>query len=426
MHRFGKRDASAALLVAALLVAGCGGGDSGGGDGGGGGGEQTLKVGLFLPEVGPFAGNADAQEQGFRHYVENVSDGSLSGYQVEIINADTANDPAVARENVQRLVERDEVDVVVGVISSAVAYAIAPYLEESGVPMIFTAAAADDLTQRDHAPNMFRTNTAASQVMLPLGTYACEELGYKTAAMVSLDYAFGYESNGGFARAYEDAGCEIVQEVYSPLGTTDWGPVVQSIDKNVDVIVQTTSGSDAVKLLQAYRDFGLTDIPMLANGAGTDPSTLPEEAQRELAMGIQSVYFYAEGLDTPENQEFQESFQEAYGTTAGTYAEAAYVAAMVLEAALENVDELDYESLVAAMSEVTLDDAPRGAFKFDEYGQAVFPVYLREMSQGANGELLNQVVGTIDEEVTQFWSYDPDEYLENEPYVDLKGTWPDN
>jgi branched-chain amino acid transport system substrate-binding protein len=419
MHRSGKQKATVAV-AAVLLMAGCGAGD------GGDGGEQTLKVGLFLPEVGPFAGNADAQEQGFRHYVENVNDGSLAGYQIEIVNADTANDPAVARENVQRLVERDEVDVVVGVISSAVAYAIAPYLEETGVPMIFTAAAADDLTQRDHAPNFFRTNTAASQVMLPLGTYACEELGYQTAAMVSLDYAFGYESMGGFARAYEDAGCEVVQEIYSPLGTADWGQVVQSIDKDVDVVVQTTSGSDAVKFLQAYRDFGLTTIPMLANGAGTDPSTLPEQAQRELAVGIQTVYFYAEGADTPVNQEFQNSFREAYDTTAGTYAEAAYVAAMVLEAALEDLDEVDYESLTEAIAGVTVEDAPRGPLEFDEYGQAIFPIYLREMGPGENGELVNQIVETIDEEVTQFWTYDPEEYLENEPYVDLKGTWPDN
>ncbi|WP_324274927.1 ABC transporter substrate-binding protein [Blastococcus brunescens] len=357
MHRFGKRHATAALLVSALLAAGCGD-DGGDGGGGGGGSEETLKVGLFLPEVGPFAGNADAQEQGFRHYVENVNDGMLSGYEVEIVTADTANDPAVARENVQRLVERDEVDVIVGVISSAVAYAIAPYLAESGVPTIFTATAADDLTQRDHTPNIFRTSTAASQIMLPAGTYACEVLGYETAAMVSLDYAFGYESNGGFARAFEDAGCEVVQEIYSPLGTADWGPVVQNIDENVDVIVQTTSGSDAVKLLQAYRDFGLTDIPMLANGFGTDPSTLPEQAQRELATGIQSVHYYSEGADTPANQEFQEGFREAYGQTAGAYAEATYVAAMVLEAALADIDELSYESLIDAMADVTLDDAP--------------------------------------------------------------------
>ncbi len=385
--------------------------------------DQTFKVGLFLPTVGPFAGIAEDQADGFRHYVEDLNDGVLSGYDVEIVEADTANDPAIAQENVQRLVERDEVDAIVGIISSAVAYAVAPYLEESGVPTISTAAAADDLTQRDHFPNFFRTSLASSQYMLPLGTYACEELGYETAAMVSLDYSFGWEAMGGFARSFEDAGCEIVQELYSPLGTADWGPIVQQIDREVDVVVQTTTGPDALNFLQAYRDFGLSEIPMLANGASTDPSSLPEQPQRELATGnIRSAMYYAEAADTPENQEFQASFREQYGYTPGLYAEAPFVAAMVLEAALADIEELDAASLTSAIAEVELADAPRGPLRFDEYGQAIMPMYLREMTE-VNGELENQIVDTIAEEVTQFWTYDPEEYLQNETYIDLKGTW---
>lgn len=385
------------------------------------GGDFT--VGLFLPEVGPFAGIAEDQRDGFHHYIEDLNDGVLSGYNVEIVAADTANDPAVAQENLRRLVERDEVDAVVGIISSQIAYAVAPYLEESGVPMISTAAAADDLTQRDHFPNFFRVTMAASQYMLPLGTYACEELGFETASMIALDYSYGWEAMGGFARAYEDAGCEIVQELYSPLGTADWGPIVQQIDRNADVVVQTTTGPDAVNFLQAYRDFGLTDMPMLANGAGTDPSSLPEPRQKELAEGVQSAMYYAEAADNPANMEFQNSFREEYGYTPGLYVEATYVAAMVLEAALANVEELSYENLVGAIGQVELDDAPRGALSFDDYGQAIVPMYLREMSE-TEGELRNQIVDTIAEEVSQFWTYDPEEYMQNETYIDLKGSWP--
>lgn len=425
MKRLGNWKAAAVLISIGMLSAACGGEGSDGEAGAqatGADGKGTLKVGLFLPQVGPFAGIADDQADGFRHYVENVAEGSLGGYDVEIVEADTANDPAVARENVQRLVERDEVDVVVGIISSAVAYAVAPYLEESGVPVILTATAADGLTQGERAPNFFRVSTASSQIMMPLGTYACEKLGYKTASMVSLDYAFGYEAMGGFARAFEDAGCEVVQEIYSPLGTADWGPVVQRIDKDADVVVQTTSGSDAVKFLQAYRDFGLTDIPLLANGFATDTSTLPEPAQRELATDLRSVAWYAESSESEANQEFQSSFSEEYGYTPGLYAEATYVAGMVLAAALETLDELSPEDLTSAIAEVSLDDAPRGTLTFDEYGQAILPIYLREMND-EGGELKNTVIETIDEEATQFWTYEPEEYLKFKPYTELKGTW---
>ncbi len=420
MSRFGKRNALGVVLAASLLAAGCGGGSGSGSVGDSG--EKVLKVGLFLPQVGPFAGIAKDQANGFRNYVENLKGGMLSGYKVEIVPADTANDPAVARENVQRLVERDKVDAVVGIISSAVAYSVAPYLQESGVPVIFTATAADDLTQRRHAPNFFRTSTSSSQLMMPLGSYACKTLGYRTATMVSLDYAFGYEAMGGFARSYEDAGCKIVQELYSPLGTADWAPVVQQIKKDVDVVVQTTSGSDAVKFLQAYRDFGLTDIPQLANGFGTDLSTLPEPAQRELATKLQSVAYYAEALDTPANQQFQKSFREKYAHTPGIYAEATYVAGMVLEAALASGQKVDHAGLTAAIGKVQI-DAPRGPLKFDQYGQAILPSYLRVMKDNGAGELTNHIVKPIAQDASQFWTYDPQEYLKLPPYTELKGTW---
>jgi branched-chain amino acid transport system substrate-binding protein len=418
MNRFRKSSAVFAALTLTAALSACAGAQSGGG----GEDDGVFKVGLLLPSVGPFAGIAEDQADGFRHYVENVAGGSFGDTEVEIVTGDEGNDPTLAQESIQRLVEKDEVDAIVGVISSAVAYAIAPYIAESGVPTIFTATTADDLTQRQHAPNMFRVSNAASQIMLPLGKHACEDLGYKTAAMVSLDYSFGWEAMGGFAKGYEDAGCKVTQELYTPLGTADWGSVAQSIDKSVDVIIQTSSGSDAAKFLQAYGDFGLTDIPMIANGFGTDPSTLPEPTQRKLALPIQSVMYYAEALDTPANNEFRESFRKEYSYTPGIYAEAAYVAGMVLDAAAADLDEISYETVTDAIADVKLDDAPRGALQFDEYGQANLPVYLRQMKD-VDGEYMNTVVETLGEGLSQFWTFDPDEAMAEEPYNDLKGSW---
>lgn len=418
MNRFRKSTALPAALALAVALTACAGVDAGGA----GGDDGVFKVGLLLPSVGPFAGIAEDQADGFRHYVEDVAGGEFGDTKVEIVTGDEGNDPTLAQENIQRLVEKENVDAVVGVISSAVAYAVAPYLAESGVPTIFTATTADDLTQRQHAPNMFRVSNAASQIMLPLGEYACKDAGYKTAAMVSLDYSFGWEAMGGFAKAYEDAGCTIKQELYTPLGTADWGSVAQSIDKSVDVIVQTSSGSDAAKFLQAYGDFGLGDIPMIANGFGTDPSTLPEEAQRRLATPIESVMYYAEALDTPANKEFQDSFKAEYSYTPGIYTEAAYVAGMVLDAAVADLDEINYASLTEAISGVHLDHAPRGALQFDEYGQANLPVYVRKM-KNVDGEFKNTVVTTLGEDLGQFWTFDPEEAMDEKPYNDLKGTW---
>ncbi len=173
MNRFRKSAALAVTLTLASALTACAGADSGSA----GGDDGVFKVGLLLPSVGPFAGIAEDQADGFRHYVEDVAGGEFGDTEVEIVTGDEGNDPTIAQENVQRLVEKENVDALVGVISSAVAYAIAPYIAESGVPTVFTATTADDLTQRQHSPNMFRVSNAASQIMLPLGEYACKDAG---------------------------------------------------------------------------------------------------------------------------------------------------------------------------------------------------------------------------------------------------------
>jgi branched-chain amino acid transport system substrate-binding protein len=404
-----------ATVVLIAVTASCAPEEPAGGPG------DTVRVGLLFPRTGPFAGIGEDQIDGFTLYTDEAGS-ALAGFAVELVHGDTANDPAVATEVVERMVKRDQVDIIVGVISSAVASAIGHPVREMGVPLVLTAAAADELTKQEGATNIFRVTGAASQVMMPLGPYVCEELGYETAAIIALDYSLGWETTGGFARTYEEAGCDVTQELYSPLNTEDWAPVVQEIDRGVDVIVQTTTGPDSVRFLQAVRDFGLQDVPMIAYGAATDAATLTDETQRALAEGLQSSLYYSEALDTDANKRFQEGFRAAYERAPGVAAESGYVAAMVLEAALAKVDEPTFSSLAAALADAEVDDAPRGSVTFDEYGQVRLTVYLLEMRE-VDGEWQNDAVDVIAEDVSQFWHYEPEEYLGLPSYAELKGTW---
>jgi len=97
---------------------------------------------------------------------------------------------------------------------------------------------------------------------------------------------------------------------------------------------------------------------------------------------------------------------------------------MVLEAALEQAgdDARDPEVLRDAIASVEL-TVPRGPVRFDDYHQAVYNVYIREV-QEVDGEWVNAVIETIPD-VGQFWTYDPDEYLALPLLTDLVGTWDD-
>lgn len=423
------------VAAATILVAGCSGaavnedgddataastagdaGDAGSEESSGGGDGSTVTVGLINPLTGPFAALGEDVNDGFQAYLDEQG-GELSGHPIEVLSEDTANDAAIAQESVVKLVDEDAV-FLAGFVNSGVTYGVAETLRETGVPLMITTAGADGLTQRDAADNIFRLSYTSSQDAMPLGDYACNELGYQTMAIVGLDYAFGWEAASGFAKAYEDAGCDVVQESYVPLGTADWAPFVQQIDTNADAVWTVIAGADGIRFLQAYQDFG-GELPVIGHGSTTDEQILGEEAAT--ADGVVTSLHYSAMIDNPENAEHIEAFESATGNSVSQYSEHGWATAQVLEAALATIDgEVTPDALIGAIGDVEV-DAPRGPLSFDEYGQAVYTVYVREV-QEVDGEWVNAIIDEYPD-TTQFWNYDADEFLEGTPLADLKGTW---
>ena len=379
--------------------------------------EDVVTVGLLHPLTGPYATVGEEVNDGVALYLDE-SDGELGEYNANVLVEDETNDPETARENTERLVELGGVDVVLGFANSRVAYDASSYLVDEGIPLMITVAGADDLTQRNAAETVYRVSYSSSQEAMPMGAYACEELGYRTVSIIALDYAFGWEAAGGFARAYTDAGCEVVQETYVPLDEEDWAPFVQRIDEDVDAVWAATSGPDSIRFVQAYRDVGVGH-PLIGTGGLTDEEVLAQ--QRSIAEDIVTSSTYSPALDSPENAEFVAVFEEAYGRAPSRYAESGYAAAMMLDEALAGASRASPATITDALRDVAV-DAPRGPLHFDEYGQAVHHVYVRRVEELA-GEWRNTVIEDLGE-TTQFWTYDPDEYLDDPPYEDLRETWP--
>jgi branched-chain amino acid transport system substrate-binding protein len=412
------------LLAAMLLVAAACRGDGGGAAGDGERG--TFKVGLLNPTTGIFAALGGDTNEGFQMYLEEKG-GVFAGWTIETVIKDDEGDPTAGATKARELIERDQVDFLIGGVSSAVAYGIADFVATSGVPYIITIAGADGLTQADHQPNIFRISYTGSQPMHPLGEYVCNELGLETATVVSLDFAFGWETAGGFSRTYEEAGCDVTQEIYVPLETEDYAPFVQQISRNTDVVMHVNSGPAGNLFWQTYRDFGF-DQPVVGHGAITDEFLL--DTEEDWHVKAQTIFYWSRALDSPGNVEFVEAYEERTGRLVSQGAEAGYAAAQVLEAALEAAgdDATDPAALQEALKGVTV-EAPRGELRFDDFNQAVMDFYIREVQEveedplgNAEVNKANVVIETIPD-VSQFWTFDPDEYLELPTYDGLKGTW---
>ena len=377
--------------------------------------EPEFVVGLINPTTGPFAALGEDANDGFRLFVDE-NDGKLGGFDVTLRFEDEANDTAIATEAAERLISQGA-DVLVGFVNSGVTYGASQAIIESGVPLIITTAGADDLTQRDANDSIFRVSYTSSQDAMPLGDYACDVMGYDTVSLVALDYAFGWEAAAGFAKTFTDSGCAIVQELYVPLGTQDWAPFVQQIDRDADAVWAVIAGPDTIRFLEAYRDFGVT-LPLIGHGALTDEQVLAE--QRDRAKGVVTSLHYSAALDTPENNAFKEAFETRFGRSVSQYADNGYIAAMAIDAALTAAGTTERAAFLDALRAIDI-EGPRGPTRFDEFGQAIYNVYIRRVD-AIGGTFQNTVIDTRTD-VSQFYTFTPEAFMRGPRLSETRNTW---
>ncbi len=177
----------------------------------------------------------------------------MAGRKLEVILEDNEGVPATTLTKARKLVESDRVNMLAGVILSNVAYALVPYVEAQGIPTIYPINSADDLTQRKRPKWLIRTGFSASGNMHPFGEYAARTLGYKKVAIVSLDYAFGWETAGGFHKTFEDNGGQIIQRIWVPLNVQDYAPYLAQIRKDADAVFVVALGRWTAALREAVR-----------------------------------------------------------------------------------------------------------------------------------------------------------------------------
>src|SRR3989475_5287058 len=195
--------------------------------------QGPIKIGFLSPLSGAIAQAGKDMYSGCELYWEETG-WQLAGRKLEVILEDNEGVPATAVTKARKLVESDRVHMLAGVILSNVAYALVPYIEAQGIPTIYPINSADDLTQRKRPKWLIRTGFSAGGNMHPFGEYAARVLGYKKIAIVSLDYAFGWEIAGGFQKTFEDNRGQINQKGWIPLKLPGYAPYLPPIPQDTE------------------------------------------------------------------------------------------------------------------------------------------------------------------------------------------------
>jgi branched-chain amino acid transport system substrate-binding protein len=401
-----KTLAIAVVAVTALLVVL--------GTGGWAQSKGPIKVGLLAPVTGPFSPNGKDMVNAFEMFLEEHKH-RLAGREVKLIVEDSEGKPSTGLTKARGLVEGQQVHIVIGPLSAAVGYAIAPYLDSKKTPTIFPIVSAEDITQRKRSPYIVRTGWSSAQPSHPFGKWVYENLKYKKVATIGYDFAFGWEVAAGFHRTFEEAGGQVVQKIWPPIATPDYAPYLAQIRRDVDAVYAVFSGADALRFAKQYADAGLKErLPLIGGGTFTDEHVL--RTMGDEVLGVVTALHYSAGLQTPANKKFGAAYEAKFKQIPSYYSEGGYVAGMALKAALDATggDIENAEKFLGALRKADLSDAPRGPIRFDDYGNPIQTIYVRKVER-VGGRLQNTVVQTFPN-VSQFWTYRPDEFLKNPVY----------
>jgi branched-chain amino acid transport system substrate-binding protein len=345
-------------------------------------GQQKIKVGFMLPYTGTYAALGTAIENGFRLRVQEQG-GKLGGREIEYFKVDDESDPSKATDNVNRLIKRDQVDVIIGTVHSGVAMAMAKAVRENGPLLIVPNAGAEAVTGAMCAPNIFRTSFSNWQPGYAMGKVAAERK-HKTAVTITWKYAAGDEMVEGFKEAFEKGGGKVLKDLTVPFPTVEWQSLITEVAAiKPDIVYSFFAGGGAVKFVKDYAAAGLNKtIPLYGPGFLTD-GTL--EAQGEAAQGMFTTLHYADSLNTPRDNAFRLNYAKTFKLQPDVYAVQGYDAAQLLAAGLAavNGDVTKRKELVAAMEQAKI-DSPRGAFTLSRSHNPIQDFYLRKVEGNEN------------------------------------------
>jgi branched-chain amino acid transport system substrate-binding protein len=378
---------------------------------------EPARIGLLTVKTGPLASGGIDMERGLQQFLAERAN-TIAGRKIELYVADSGGVPAQARTKLQELVERDHIHVLIGPLAAGEALAADDYIRQQRIPTL-SVAAAEDMTQRKPNPWFVRGTSTSSQSAQPLADYCYKTLKLRRMATIGDDIAYGHEMCAGFQRVFEDSGGKIVQKMFPPLTVPDYATYLAQLKTDLDGIFLGFAGSNGFRWFKQFNEYGLRGKLRVVGGM----TAFDEAVLRNLgdeALGIVTACWYSADLDNPINRKFAAAFREQWKYDPGFYAAATYVEGAVLQAAMEAVEGRveDAPGLMKALRAIRVETA-RGPVSFDDYGNVVGNVYLRRIER-KDGRLVNTVFDTIPN-VSQFWTYDPKEFLKNPVY---SRDWP--
>jgi len=350
---------------------------------------EPVKIGMITTLSGGGSGLGVDVRDGFMLALEEEG-GTLGGQEVELLVEDDAMQPDLAKQIADRLIKRDEVDILTGIIWSNLALAVVPAAVADGVFYISPNAGPSQLAGRACHQNYFNVAWQNDNLHEAMGQYVADN-GFEKPYILAPNYPAGKDSLAGFKRFYTG---DLAGETYTQLGQTDYAAELAAIrEAGPDSIFFFLPGGMGIAFMKQYAQSGL-EVPVFGPAFSFSQDILA--AVGDAALGVKNTSQWSKDLDNPANAQFVAAFQDAYGRLPSLYASQGYDAARLLASALAKASVDDPDAFREALQAAEFESV-RGDFKFGPNHHPIQDIYVREVVK--EGDVLtNHVVGVAMED----------------------------
>jgi len=381
--------------------------------------EDTIKLGGLATLEGAFTVLGQDSMRGLKLALQEV-DYTVAGKKIQLVTGSSDASPDSAVKAARKLVEQDGVQILIGPLSGSEGIAVKDYAKtQPKVTFLNGSSAAQDTTLFDPAPNFFRFSTDGVQWMAGLGDCVYKVKGYKKVAVVAEDYSFPYSQVEGFMVPFCRLGGKVTQKSWVPIGNKDFSSVIAALPDDVDAIYVALGGADAVNFLSQYQQSG-GSLPLIGGSITVDQTVLGSKGQqKKQILGTPAAGPTADTWDDPRWKKFSADYKKAFADgfpSPSLFAHAYYVNTKAALLALDKVggDLSDggakYREALAKLEF----DTPTGPVKLDKNRNGIANIFVTEVVEGADGNLVNKVI-KVAEGVNQTLGVDEKEFLKIGP-----------
>lgn len=352
---------------------------------------DKIKIGFLSTLSGPSAAIGIDIREGFNLFVQQNGN-KLGGLPIDLVYADDQQNPDIGKQLIERLLKKDRVDIVTGIVFSNVMTAVAPAVFESQTFLVSANSTPTLYSGEGCSPWFFSTSWQNDGAHEAGGKFVFDK-GYNNVVFVAPNYPAGKDAATGFKRFYKGA---IADEIYTKLGQLDYAAELAQIRAlKPQAVYVFLPGGMGVNFIKQYVAAGLNRQTVLV-GPGFTADEDIIKAVGEPMVGMLNTVQWAHDLDNAANKRFVADFQKSYQRLPTVYASQGYDAAQLIDSAVREVKgKLDDKAALRKALKAANFKSVRGEFKFGVNQLPIQNFYLRQVVKDANGRITNKLVSTV-------------------------------